>query len=107
MLVSDPWGAAMRSMILILVAAATLAPLPAQAYSCAVSPAKDSVIVKTDNSGDRSVTCTVDCMFKAPDGPFKISCSQQIPAGAKGWYVCLRPTGGKALEFVGGSESCK
>ena len=97
----------MRWMVLIVVAAATLAPLPASAYSCAVSPAKDTVIVKTDNSGDRGMTCTVECMFKAPDGPFKVSCSQQIPAGAKGWYVCLRPTGGKALEFVGGSESCK
>jgi len=92
---------------ILLVAAAALAPLPAVAYSCAMSPAKDSVIVKTDNSRDRGVTCTVDCVFKAPDGPFKVSCSQQIPPGAKGWYVCLRPTGGKALEFVGGSESCK
>jgi hypothetical protein len=97
----------MRLIARISIVLATLAPLPALAYSCAVSPAKDAVIVKTDNGLDRGVTCTVDCLFKAPDGPFKISCSQQIPAGAKGWYVCLRPTGGKALEFVGGSESCK
>ena len=97
----------MRLMELISIVLATVAPLPALAYSCAVSPAKDAVIVKTDNGRDRGVTCTVDCMFEASDGPFKISCSQQIPARAKGWYVCVRPTGGKVLEFVGGSESCK
>jgi hypothetical protein len=28
-------------------------------------------------------------------------------ANKKGWYVCLRPTGGKAVEFVRGSESCQ
>ncbi|MGH6708023.1 MAG: hypothetical protein ACREEK_03545 [Bradyrhizobium sp.] len=91
----------------LLVMATVLAPLPAWAYSCEVSPAKDAVIVKADNARDRGVTCTVDCTFKVPDGPFRISCSQQIPAGAKGWYVCLRPTGGKTLEFVDGRESCK
>ena len=90
----------------ILIAVAALAPLPAFAYSCAVSPAKDAVIVKTDNTSDRGVTCKVDCTFRAPDGPVTFTCSQQIPPGAKGWYVCLRPTGGKALEFVSGSESC-
>jgi len=91
----------------ILIVIAGLAPLPAFAYSCAMSPAKDAVIVKTDNASDRAVTCKVDCTFKAAEGPVTISCAQQIPAGAKNWYVCLRPTGGKALEFVGGSESCK
>ena len=91
----------------ILIFIAALGPLPAFAYSCATSPAKDAVIIKTDNTSDRAVTCKVDCTFKAPEGPVTISCSQQIPAGAKGWYVCLRPTGGKVLEFVGGSESCK
>lgn len=90
----------------MLSCALALAPLPAAAYSCAVSPAKDSIIIKTDNSSDRNKTCKVECTFKAPDGPVTFSCAQQIPAGAKGWYVCLRPTGGKALEFVGGSESC-
>jgi len=92
---------------LILIACLAPAPKPALAYSCAVSPAKDAVIVKTDNGSDRSTTCKVDCTFKGPDGPVTFSCSQQIPAGARGWYVCLRPTGGKVLEFVGGSESCK
>jgi hypothetical protein len=89
------------------IVVAAQAPLPAFAYSCAMSPAKDAVIVKTDNTGDRAMTCKVDCTFKAAEGPVTISCSQQIPAGARGWHVCLRPTGGKALEFVSGSESCK
>src|SRR4051812_24198771 len=78
----------------------------AYAYSCTLSAAKDAVIVKTDNASARSVTCKVDCVFSTPQGPTTISCSQQIPPGAKGWYVCLRPTGGKALEFSTGSETC-
>jgi hypothetical protein len=83
------------------------APLPAFAYSCTLSPAKDAVIVKADNTSDRAVTCKVDCQFSSPEGPVEISCTQQIPANKTGWYVCLRPTGGKALEFASGSESCK
>jgi hypothetical protein len=98
----------MRILIgLTLSVLAALSPLPVLAYSCAMSPAKDAVIIKTDNTSNRAVTCKVDCTFKAPEGPVTISCSQQIPAAAKGWYVCLRPTGGKVLEFVSGSESCK
>ena len=92
---------------LLLLGVFLATPLPAQAYSCAVSPAKDSIIIKTDNPSNSPVTCKVDCTFKAADGPVKLSCAQEIPAGAKGWYVCLRPTGGKALEFVEGKESCK
>ena len=91
----------------LLVALLVAVPLPAQAYSCVLSPAKDSIIVKTDNASNHSVTCKVECTFKASDGPVTISCSQQIPAGAKGWYVCVRPTGGKALEFADGNENCK
>ena len=98
----------MRRLIgLISIVVTVLAPLPAFAYSCALSPAKDAVIIKTDNTSDRGVTCKVDCTFKAADGPVTFSCSQQIPLGAKGWYVCLRPTGGKAMEFGSGAESCK
>ena len=93
--------------IFLLAALLAAWPLPARAYTCALSPAKDSIIVKTDNASNHSVTCKVDCTFKASDGPVTISCSQQIPAGAKGWYVCVRPTGGKALEFADGKESCK
>ena len=91
---------------LLLLGALLAAPLPAKAYSCAISPAKDSIIIKTDNASDHPVTCRVDCTFKSADGPVKLSCAQQIPAGAKGWYVCVRPTD-KALEFVEGRESCK
>ena len=91
----------------VCIAGLAAAPLPAFAYSCVLSPAKDAVIVKTDNASDREITCKVDCQFTSPEGPVTISCTQQIPANKKGWYVCLRPTGGKALEFVSGSENCK
>jgi hypothetical protein len=91
----------------VLAALIATQPLPARGYTCAISPARDSVIIKTDNASNHSVTCKVDCTFKAADGPVTISCSQQIPAGTKSWYVCVRPTGSKALEFSEGSESCK
>ena len=91
----------------LLAALFVTSPLPVWAYTCSISPAKDSVIVKTDNASSRALTCKVDCTFKGADGPITISCSQQIPAGAKGLYVCVRPTGGKALEFAEGSESRK
>ena len=93
--------------IAILVCIAGVAATPAFAYSCVLSPAKDAVIVRTDNASDRGMTCKVECLFTSPEGPATIFCTQQIPANSKGWYVCLRPTGGKALEFVSGSESCK
>ena len=96
-----------RLAIPACIASLTAAPLPAFAYSCALSPARDAVIVKTDNASDREMTCKVECLFTSPEGPVTISCAQPIPANRKGWYVCLRPTGGKALEFVRGSESCQ
>ena len=94
------------SVIRLLISALlTSVPLPAQAYTCALTPAKDSVIIKTDNASDRAVSCKVDCTFEAPEGPANVSCIRQIPTGAEGWYVCMRPTGGKALEFADGSKS--
>ena len=82
-------------------------PQSVRAYSCAMSPARDAAIIKTDNSRDREATCKVECVFAGQDGPVTISCTQKIPAGAKNWYVCLRPTGGKAYgQLEGGSESC-
>jgi hypothetical protein len=97
----------MRLCTTLLILLSTAAPLPALAYSCAVSPAKDAVIIKTDNESAQPVTCKVDCSFTTPAGPATISCIQQIPAEAKGWYVCLRPIDGKAAQFSGGSESCR
>lgn len=94
----------LRFIMWLLIAAA---PLPAFAYSCALSPARDAIIIKTDNASTRDVSCKVECTFKAEAGPVTFACTQQVPAGAKGWYVCLRPTGGKALDFVSGSESCR
>ena len=87
----------MRFLIgLILIVAAVQVPLPAFAYSCAITPAKDSVVVKTDNASDRAVICKVDCTFKAAEGPVTISCSQQIPAGARaGTSACARPAAGR------------
>jgi hypothetical protein len=39
----------MRLCTTLLILLGTAAPLPALAYSCAVSPAKDAVIIKTVN----------------------------------------------------------
>jgi hypothetical protein len=98
-----------RYAVLAIVVATAFAmpPLPAMAFSCALSPAKDAVIIKTDNASTEARSCKVDCTFKTADGPAVVSCTQQIPAGSRGWYVCLRPTGGKAMEFSEGKESCK
>jgi hypothetical protein len=84
-----------------------LAPLPARAYSCELSPARDAIIIKTDNASDHAMTCRVECTFTSPDGPVTMACVREVPPDTRDWYVCLRPTGGKALEFAGGSESCK
>ena len=94
-----------RLTILACIVGFAAAPLPAFAYSCVLSPAKDAVIVKTDNPSDRETTCKVECLFTSPEGPVTVSCAQRIPANKKGWYVCLRPTGGKAVEFVRVSEA--
>jgi hypothetical protein len=95
-----------RFAICAIAAVLAALPPPASAYSCAISPAGDAVIVKTDNASDRAMTCKVECQFSSPQGPVTISCTQAIPAKAKGWFVCLRPTRDKKLEFVSGSESC-
>ena len=58
-----------RLTILACIAGLAAAPLPAFAYSCVLSPAKDAVIVKTDNPSDRETTCKVDCLFTSPEGP--------------------------------------
>jgi len=92
------------SLIPIVLAAA---PLPAEAYSCGLSPAKDAVIIKTDNSSGRAMTCRVECTFTSPEGPITIACVRTVPPETKDWYVCLRATGGKAMEFAAGTESCR
>jgi hypothetical protein len=83
------------------------APLPAEAYSCGLSPAKDAVIIKTDNASDHAMTCRVECTFASPDGPVTIACVRAVPPETKDWYICLRATGGKAMEFSDGTEICK
>jgi hypothetical protein len=94
-----------RVLIALMLAAA--APLPAWAYGCGLSRAKDAVIIKTDNASDNAMTCRVECTFKSPDGPVTISCVRKVPPHTKDWYVCLRSTGGRTLEFSDGTESCK
>jgi hypothetical protein len=94
-----------RCLIALMLAAAT--PLPAAAYSCGLSPAKDAIIIKTDNTTGHALTCRVECTFTSPDGPVTIACARTVPPETRDWYVCLRATGGKALEFSDGAESCK
>ena len=90
----------MPAAALLLVAAAP----PAAAYTCTVAPRGDAVIIKTDNPGAAPKICTVTCRFALAS----FSCTQSIPAGAKNWYVCLRPTRGKSLGALqGGSETCR
>ena len=92
----------------LLLPAATLvllaAIMPAAAYTCTVSAHGDTVTIKTDNSSTVAKTCTVTCRFAYA----RISCTQNIPAGAKGRTVCVRPTRGKNLGALqGGQELCR
>jgi len=100
-----------RALTLIPIRLATLllamAPLSAGAYSCALSPARDAIIIKTDNGSDHAMMCRVECTFTSPDGPVTIACVREVPPDTRDWYICLRPTGGKVLEFAAGGESCK
>jgi hypothetical protein len=92
-------------LVPLISALLTSVLFPTHAY--ALSQAKGAVIIKTDNGTAQPLTCKVDRTFKAPERLFTVSCTQKIPASAKSWYVCVRPTGGKALEFAEGNESCK
>jgi len=92
----------------VVFALSALCAAPALAYTCTISPKGDAVVVKTDNPSAQPVTCQVTCRFAVGAGSETVTCAQQIPPGAKGWYVCVRPTGGKAFgKLEGGSESCK
>jgi hypothetical protein len=100
---------AMKPMLgaMLCCAIVVAAPGLAAAYTCRVSPAGDSIIVKTGNSGISDVSCTVTCRFATPQGPLAVTCTQTIPAGAPDWYVCVRPTGGKSVGALeGGEEKC-
>jgi hypothetical protein len=42
-----------------------------------------------------------------PSGIESITCKQNVPGGAKDWYVCIRPAAGKSYGNVdSGNESC-
>ena len=91
-----------------LLAAAALACLagaqPAAAYTCTVAPHGDAVIIQTDNPGAVPKTCTVTCRFALAS----FSCTQSVPAGARNWYVCMRPARGKSLGALqGGNDNCR
>jgi hypothetical protein len=90
-----------------LIAAAALVCLtaaPAAAYTCTIAPHGDSVIIKTSNTGAAPKICTVTCRFTFA----RFSCTQNIPAGASNWFVCVRSTRGKNLGALqGGSETCR
>ncbi len=92
---------------LVVPAAALAAVLagaqPAAAYSCAMSPHGDAVIIKTDNPDGAPKTCTITCRYVTAT----FTCTQSVPVGAKGWFVCLRPSGGKVLGALQGGESCR
>ncbi len=92
----------MAGAVLLVVASA-----PAAAYTCTVTPKGDAVVIKTDNPSSEPKRCTVSCRFAVEQGSETIDCTQQIPPGAKDWYVCLRPTNGKPFgELQSGHESC-
>jgi hypothetical protein len=80
---------------------------PAAAFTCKLSPDGTSVIVKTSNPNTQPASCTVTCRFAVPGGTASITCTRTIPAGAKDWYVCIRPAAGKNYGApAGGDETC-
>jgi len=95
----------MKARFLIAVSALlALAAEPAAAVTCKLSPRGDSLLIKTSNASAAPKTCTVTCRFALA----RFACTQNIPAGAKDWYVCVRPTRGKNIGALqGGSETCR
>ena len=89
----------------VFAAAAVLAGAQAAAaYSCALTPHGDAVMIKTDNLDAAPKICTVSCRYVTAT----FTCTQSIPGGARGWFVCLRPSGGRVLGALqGGGETCR
>ena len=97
----------MRGSVFPLVFVTLAAASPAAAFTCALSPDKTSVIVKTSNPNSQPASRTVTCRFAVPEGTASITCTQIIPAGAKDWYVCIRPAAGKNYGApADGDETC-
>ena len=96
----------MKPRLLLPIAALALlaAATPAAATTCTVSAHGDTVSITTDNPSSAAKTCTVTCRFAYAS----ISCTQNIPAGAKNRPVCVRPTRGRNLGALqGGQEICR
>jgi hypothetical protein len=97
----------MRGFVCPLIVMTLAAASPAAAFTCKLSPDGTSVIVKTSNHNTQPASCTVTCRFAVPGGTASITCTQTIPAGAKDWYVCIRPAAGKNCGApAGGDETC-
>ena len=97
----------MRGYVFPLIFMTLAAASPAVAFTCTLSPDKTSVILKTSNPNSQAASCTVTCRFAVPEGTASITCTQTIPAGAKDWYVCIRPATGKSYGApAGGEEKC-
>jgi hypothetical protein len=91
----------MRGSVFPLVFVTLAAASPAAAFTCALSPDK------TCNPNSQPASCTVTCRFAVPEGTASITCTEIIPAGAKDWYVWIRPAAGKNYGApAGGDETC-
>jgi hypothetical protein len=88
------------------ISAVMLLGLASSPLTPALSPKGDAIIVKTDNASAEVKTCAVSCRFATGQGSETITCTH--PPGVRAWYVCLRPTDGKAFgQLQSGSENCK
>jgi hypothetical protein len=100
-------GLQRMGLCMLVLAPLALLPSAAAAYSCMLSPGRDSVIIKTDNPSPGWKMCTVACTFAVPEGYATITCWQSVPGGARAWEVCVRPTNGKAFgALASGHEHC-
>lgn len=103
----DPVKPTVRPFILAFFILLSAGASRAAAFTCTLSPDKSAVIVKVSNPYAQQTACTVTCNFVTPDGIASVSCTQTVPGGAKGWYVCIRPAAGRAYgNLDSGSESC-
>src|SRR5262245_48912888 len=97
----------MRGYVFPLILVTLAATSSAAAFTCTLSPDKTSVIWKTSKPKSQAASCTLTCRFAVPEGTASITCTQTIPAGAKDWYVSIRPATGKGYGApAGGEEKC-
>jgi hypothetical protein len=73
----------MRGSVFPLVFVTLAAASPAAAFTCALSPDKTSVIVKTGNPNSQPASCTVTCRFAVPEGSRREGLVRLHPAGRR------------------------